>query len=190
MVDQFPLGAAVTGVLTLAGTLAGSFIQVSISKNLQRAQHVTDTRKREADERAARRTEMIELMGQAHRSLSKIQREFSKTTLDIIWRSGMTDKEYDMRYEEVRASIDELRLLAELRLPDIAGDVERMNQESSNFWFHFKNLLTLSQEGADYPAKVQPLSQAHKAADEISMHASRAKTHLIQTAKRREIQIS
>ena len=190
MIDPISGSAAVTGILTLVGTLAGSVVQMKISQSTQRSQREIEARKHEADERSARRAEVLEQMARAHQLLSGLQREFSRTTLDIIWRSKMSDTEYDQRYEDVRVSIDELRLVAELRLPTIAGDAERLSAESSNFWFHFKNVLSLTQQGADYTAKVQSLSEAHKAADEIWRHASRAKDHLAKLAARQNLQIA
>ena len=114
----------------------------------------------------------------AHKILSRIAREFSITTLDIVWNSQITDAEYDKRYVANCELTDELRAIVDLSVPSLSESVDNIYGQMNLFWGYFRQLLRLSRAGATYEAKQETLSKVQEAARELGTYAIHAKERL------------
>jgi hypothetical protein len=106
-------------------------------------------------------------MADAHKALSIIAREFSVTAMVILWRSNMTDHEYDQRYLKASANMDELRAFAGLHEPSLVDDIEKLHGQMNMFWGNFKNVLYQTSLGQRIDHNSPSLTDAHAAAGEI-----------------------
>lgn len=122
--------SAFTSIVAASSALLGvaltSFVQSRIQRNNQHFQHTLEREKRVSEMAENERALALGRLATAHRQLSIIGREFSLTTLDIIWRADTKDLEYDQRYLHVCQEVDELRAIAGLYETSLADEVEKI----------------------------------------------------------------
>jgi hypothetical protein len=168
-------------IAALAATFGGcltAFVQWRITRASQAFQLKQESGKRYADLREKERSQKRQCIIDAHKILSKIGREFSITTLDIIWRSKMDELEYDKRYLAACDTVDELRAIADLSLPDLSEKVEKVYEQMNLFWGNFKEVLRLTHIEETLEKKQHFLSSAHAASVELGRHVYAAKARL------------
>lgn len=170
--------AIIVSSSTLLGGLLASFVQWSTTKSSQSFQAAQEQQKQERERKARMRHEMQLQISKAHQILSKIGREFSLTTLDIVWRSNMTEHAYDQRYLQICDLADELRAIADLHLPKLSESVEEMYGEMNLFWGNFREVLALTHAHREYKDKEPFLQKANDAAQKLGAHVIHAKSLL------------
>lgn len=168
----------------LFGVALTSFVQSRTQQNNQQFQYALERGKRESEKAEKERALALDRLATAHRQLSIIGREFSPTTLDIIWRADMKDLEYDQRYLSLCQEVDELRAIAGLYETSLAEDVEKIYGQMNIFWGNFKNLLRLTSLGEKATPSISGLDKSHAAAREIGDRTTSIKRQLTELAKR------
>jgi hypothetical protein len=174
----------VAALSALFGVALTSFVQSRTQRNNQQFQYALERERREREKAEKERALALDRLATAHRQLSVIGREFSLTTLDIIWRADMKDLEYDQRYLGVCQEVDELRAIADLYETSLAEDVEKIYGQMNIFWGNFKNVLRLTSLGEKVTPNISGLEQAHAAAREIGERTNSIKRQLTNLAKR------
>lgn len=106
------------------------------------------------------------------------------TNLEILWRSKLTDGEYDLRYLSACGEMDGLRAFAALHEPSLLEDVERLNSQMNHFWGNFKNVLYLTHKGERVDHNTNCFSGAHAAAQEAGSIANFVKGRIISLASK------
>lgn len=167
------------------GAVLGAFIQLRIMKASQSFQLHFESGKRQMEFLEKEKEIRDQYLLKAHQSISMVARKFSLTSLDIEWRSGMTEKEYDKTYLDACAALDEARAICDLFLPDAAEPLEKIYGQMNIFWGSFKEVLRLSETGAPYPEKEKPHQEATHAAMEIARFAHTTKIQLSMLARTR-----
>lgn len=176
--DSTVLSSIASALAALFGVALTAYVQARNEYRRQRFQQEAELQKYERESRNRRRTEAVQRLVTTHCLLSKVAREFSITNLDILWRSGMTDIEYDRRYLTACVEMDELRALVGLHEPEIAEDVEKIHGQMNIFWGNFKNLLHQTADGKKVDHTSLSLSEAHAAATEIGRTVALVKGRL------------
>lgn len=174
----------VAGSSALFGVALTSFFQVRTQRNNQQFQLALEASKRESDLREKDRATALERLARAHHQLSAIGREFSLTSLDIIWRAEMKDSEYDQRYLSVCEEVDELRAIAGLYETSLSEGVEKLYGQMNVFWGNFKNVLYLTARGEKVDHTTSCFQDAHAAATDIGSRALALKSQLGDLARR------
>lgn len=183
-VELTVLPSIVTGVSVLCGVALTSFVQARNQRNTQQFQLTLEASKREHDLQEKETALVLERMAKAHRQLSVISREFSLTSLDIIWRAEMKDSEYDQRYLSICSEIDELRVIADLYETSLSEQTEKLYGQMNVFWGSFKNVLYLTARGEKVDHRTPCFQSAHAAATEIGRQASDLKSQLAKLSLR------
>lgn len=178
------LTALVAGASALLGVALNSSIQLRTLRSNQQFQLTLEASRRESDLREKEKTLALERLAKAHRLLSTIGREFSLTSLDIIWRAEMKDSEYDQRYLSVCDEVDELRVIADLYETSLSEDVEKLYGQMSIFWGNFKNVLRLTSLGEQVDHRTSCFEKAHAAAMDIGGQAHSLKFKLTELGNR------
>lgn len=168
----------------LFGVALTSFVQSRTQRSNQQFQYYLEIERREIEKREKERVAALDRLATAHRQLSIVGREFSLTTLDIIWRADMKDLEYDQRYLSVCQEVDELRAIAGLYEPSIAEDVEKIYSQMNIFWGNFKNVLRITSLGEKASPNISGFDKAHAAALEIGERTTSIKCQLTSLAYR------
>jgi hypothetical protein len=169
--DTTLLLPAVSALSALLGVALSSYVQFRNQRSNQAFQLDSDAIKHGRERLTHEKEEALQRLSTAHKLLSKTAREFSITTLDILWRSRMTDSEYDARYLSACLEMDELRALAGLYEHRLSEDIEHMNGQMNIFWGNFKNVLHQTALGNNVDHMTPCLICAHNAADEIGRKA-------------------
>jgi hypothetical protein len=171
-----------TAITTAASTLLASalagYIALRMARSTRNHQEALEKLKRDADERKEARNKHCKDLADAHLLLSKLQREYSITSLEIVWNTNPSTKEYDARYLKSCELADELRAIAALALPQISPEVQSLYGNMNVFWGFFRQLLSVSSNGADSETKQLLLGKVHAAANQIGTDASHAKDKL------------
>lgn len=168
----------------LFGVALTSFVQSRTQQRNQNFQHALETEKRKNEKVEKEKYLALDRLATAHQLLSIIGREFSLTTLDIIWRADMKELEYDQRYLSACREVDELRAIAGLYETSLAEDVEKIYAEMNVFWGNFKNVLRLTSLGETVTSNISGLDKAHAAAREIRDRTISVKRQLTELAER------
>jgi len=177
------LAPIVAALAALGGVALNAYVQ---SRNQARGQKFLATAEAEKHyrEQSARdRVEALTRLVVMHKLSSKLQREFSITTLDILWRAKTSEDAYDARYLAVCGEADELRALAQLHEPAVYEDVERVHAHMNIFWGNFKNVLYQTAMGEKIDHRSSFLSEAHAAAREIGALGQAVKCHLAERVR-------
>ena len=170
----------VSAVSALLGVALSAYVQSRAQRAGQRFQFEAEAAKHERERLAREREEALQRLMQSHKMLSKLAREFSITNLDILWRSRMTDAEYDVRYFAACTEMDELRAIIGLHEPRLANDVEQIHGQMNIFWGSFKNVLYQTEKGQKVDHTSSSLANAHAAANEIGKKTAFLKERLSQ----------
>lgn len=178
------LTSVVAGCSALLGVALTSIIQARTQHSNQLFQLTLEASKREIDIQENDRARALERMAKAHRQLSVIGREFSLTTLDVIWRARMRDSEYDQRYLSICQEIDELRVIAGLYETTLSDDVEKLYGGMNRFWGNFKNVLYLTEQGKVVDHTTPCFQHAHAAAADIEEQVLALKSRLAELSHR------
>ena len=176
------LTSIVAALSALLGVALTAYVQLRNQRSNQRFQLAIETAKYERDSADREKTEALRRMAEAHKTLSTIAREFSVTTLDILWRSNMTDSEYDQRYLAASSNMDDLRAFAGIHESSLIDDIEKLHGQMNIFWGNFKNVLYQTAQGQKVDHTSNSLTNAHAAANEIGRTVSFVKGRLTQLA--------
>lgn len=178
------LTSIVAASSALFGVALSSFFQSRTQRINQQFQLALEASKQKSESRERERALALERLAKAHRQLSVIDREFSLTSLDIIWRAEMMDSEYDQRYLSICQEVDELRVIAGLYEASLNEDVEKMCGQMNIFWGNFKNVLRLTSLGEKVTHMTPCFEKAHRAATEIGSQVHSLKSNLAELARR------
>lgn len=174
-----PVITAIIGSLSaLLGASLGAIIQWRLAKENHAFQLRLDESKRLSELREREGNAHKQRLLEAHKAISKIARDFSITSLDIIWRSGMTDHDYDKQYLACCETLDEARAMCDLYLPEVSESLEKMYDQMNIFWGNFKEVLRLTALQEPYEKKEHAHSKTIAAAQNIGSSASAAKARL------------
>ena len=174
-----PVVTAIVGsVSALVGISLGALIQWRLAKENHAFQLRLEAIKRQSEREERECNAHRQRLLDAHKAISRIGREFSITTLDIVWRSGMTEHEYDQRYLASCEALDEARATCDLYIPEASELLEKMYGKMNIFWGNFKEVLRLTQLQEPYEKKEHFHGKAIAAAQDIGESASAAKTRL------------
>lgn len=178
--DTAILIPVISALSALLGVLVSTYVQTRNQFRVQQFQQQTDTVKYQRERQVKEHEQALERLMLAHTLLSKTAREFSITTLDILWRSKMTDGEYDVRYLATCIEVDQLRALIDLYEPDLSDDMESIHGQMNIFWGSFKNVLYQTQKGNTVDHRSSSLQDAHAAAGKIGEKIVHVKRRLAQ----------
>ena len=170
--------AIVGSASALLGAGLGAAIQWRLAKASQAFQLHLEMGKRESDIEERERNEQRQRLLDAHKAISMVARQFSITALDIAWRSGMTDSEYDKSYLEACEALDEVRAVCGLFSPEVSEPLEKIYVHMNLFWGNFKEVLRLTELKEPYEKKQHFHAQAIAAAQDIGANSSAAKARL------------
>ncbi len=174
----------VTAISALLGVALTAYVQLRNQRVTQRFELTSDAAKHERERADRAGAHAIQRLADAHKLLSKIAREFSVTNLDILWRSKMTDSEYDVRYLLACGEMDELRAFAGLYEPPLVEEIEKLNGQMNIFWGNFKNVLYLTSKGERVDHTTSCFTSAHAAANEIGAKVASVKDRLAHLASK------
>jgi hypothetical protein len=184
--------AILVRIVTAGATLLGRALTATVQRRYhqanQRFQLADDAAKYNRERVDRNTTDAIKRLAEAHKLLSKIAREFSVTNLDILWRSKMTDNEYDLRYLLACAETDELRAFAGLHEPSLTDDIEKLHGQMNIFWGNLTNILYQTMNGEKIDHMSSSLTNAHAAANEIGSQVAFVKSRLSNLALKNQIQ--
>ncbi|QSI33290.1 hypothetical protein GNX71_28470 [Variovorax sp. RKNM96] len=182
------MDSLLTAIFAAAAALAGVALTSYTNFQTQRRNHqfqmdaeAAKHDREKADKQTATKNERIT---QAHIALSRLAREFSMTSLDILWRAGMKAEAYDQRYLAACAEMDSLRAFAELYEPGLSPEIEELHGQMNLFWGHFNNVLHRTHLGYAVDDQSSSLQSAHAAAREIGSKALLAKWQLARLVPR------
>lgn len=178
------LTSLVAGAFALFGVAVSSSVQLRTLRSNQQFQLALEASKRESDLREREKVLALERLAKAHWLLSAIGREFSLTSLDIIWRAEMKDSEYDQRYLSICEEVDELRVIAGLHEASLSDGVEELYAQMNIFWGNFKNVLHLTNLGEKVDHRSSCFEKAHAAATDIGSQVHALKFKLKELADR------
>jgi len=128
----------------LGGTLS-SLIQSRSQRRNQLFQINLENSKREFDFKKKQSALALERLATAHCLLSYIDREFSVTVLDVNWRTGMTDSEYDQKYLSVCCKADDLRIIANLYETSLSNNVSAPRKARRIWWGESPGMVRVNQ---------------------------------------------
>ena len=172
------LTAIFAAAAALTGVALTSYTNFQTQRRNQQFQMDADTAKHEREQVEKQKATTNQRMIEAHIALSRLAREFSITSLDILWRAGMKAEEYDQRYLAACAEMDALRAFAELYEPRLSPEIEELHGQMNLFWGHFNNVLQRTQLGQPVDDRNSSLQRAHVAAREIGSKALLTKWQL------------
>jgi hypothetical protein len=173
----------ITALAALLGVALSNFLQAKTQNRSQRFQKDAEATKYQREQRDRQQSETAQRLVTVHKLLSKTAREFSITNLDIMWRSGMSDGEYDARYLVACTEFDELRALIGLYQPHLSENVEAIDGQMNIFWGSFKDVLYQTAKGKQVDHRHPSLLKAHVAAEKIAQKVDAVKGRLIDNMK-------
>lgn len=168
----------VTALAALGGVALTAYVQSRAQAKAQTFQAVSEVERHHREQWACDRAETLNRLVAMHKLVSKVQREFSITTLDILWRAKTAGDEYDFRYLAICEEADELRALAQLHEPAVCDAVEQMHGQMNIFWGAFKNLLHQCAKGERVDHLNASLADAHAASKEVEALGHKVKFRL------------
>lgn len=173
----------ISALSALLGVALNAHLQARNQVRTQNFQQHSDSAKYRREQRSKEQEQTLQRLMTAHKLLSRAAREFSITNLDILWRSEMTDGEYDVRYLAACAEVDELRALIALYEPQFTEDVEKIHAQMNLFWGNFKDVLYQTAKGNKVDHRSPSLLNAHAAAEQIGKAAAAVKSRLADRTK-------
>lgn len=176
--DASTIAPVVAALSALGGVALTAYVQSRNQARNQTFLATSDSDKHLREQRTRDRQDSLNRLALMHKLVSKLQREFSITNLDILWRAKTTEEAYDNRYLAICGEADELRALAHLHEPAIHDEVERLHSQMNIFWGNFKNVLYQSLKGEEVDHRSSCLSEARAAAMEVGKLGEAVKRHL------------
>lgn len=173
----------ISAFAALLGVALTATLQARNQIRSQQFQQYADSEKYQRDQLFKEQERTLQRLMTAHTLLSRTAREFSITTLDILWRSQMTDVEYDIRYLTACSEVDELRALVALHEPQLSEDVEKIHGQMNIFWGNFKDVLYQTTKGNKIDHRSPSLSNAHAASEQIGKSVVFVKRRLAERSK-------
>jgi hypothetical protein len=174
--------AIFSSVVAAASAIMGgglvSIIQLRSAREAQSAQLRLESIKIKAAAEDKRSATIISSYTDTHKILSRIAREYSLTSLDIMWRAELSGADYDKKYLLSCESLDEARAVADLYFPDISEVMEKIYGQMNIFWGNFKEIRSLTQSNESYAKKERFHAEAAAASLEISDFVILAKSRL------------
>jgi hypothetical protein len=156
-----------TAVAALLGVGLTSFVQLKNQRSNQAFQQRNEEIKHQRERTARDSDATLQRLVAAHKLISKVAREFSITNVDVVWRSKVSDTEYDMRYLAACLEMDELRAFADLYEKSMSEDMEEMSNQMNIFWGNFKLALQQTASGKSVEEMIPCLTCTHDAATKI-----------------------
>jgi hypothetical protein len=132
--DSIVLIPIISAFSALLGVALTAGLQARNQTRNQQFQQYADSVKYRREQLSKVQEQTLQRITIAHKLLSRTAREFSITNLDILWRSEMTDGEYDIRYLTACAEVDELRALIALYESQLSEKVEEIHGQMNLFW--------------------------------------------------------
>jgi hypothetical protein len=175
-----PIISAISALLGVALTAS---LQARSQTRNQQFQQGAESVKYRREQFSKEQEQTLQRIMTAHKLLSRVAREFSITNLDILWRSEITDGQYDIRYLTACAEVDELRALIALYEPQFSEDVEKIHGHMNLFWGNFKDVLYQTERGNPVDHRSPSLVNAHAAAEQIGKTAAFVKSRLADRTK-------
>ena len=170
----------ISALAALLGVALTAFVQHRNQRSNQEFQMRSEAVKREREQVYEDRAAALQHLSVAHKLLNKIAREFSITSLDILWRSKLSDVNYDARYLSACLEMDELRAFASLNEPFLSEDIEEMSSQMNIFWGNFKLVLHQTALGQEVNHMIPCFTCAHEAADKIGRISRSLKARIAQ----------
>lgn len=180
----------ISAISALLGVALTAYLQANNQIRTQKFQQYADSAKYRREQIIKEQERVLQRLMTAHTLLSRVTREFSITTLDILWRSQMTDGEYDVRYLAACAEVDELRALVALHEPELSTDVEKIHGQINIFWGNFKEVLYQTAKGNKIDHRSPSLLNTHAAAEQIGKTAIFVKRRLAERTTELQKQFS
>lgn len=182
------LAPIVAAIAALSGVALTAYVQSRNQARNQTFLAISEAKKHRREQSTRDRIEALSRLVVIHKLVSKLQREFSITTLDILWRAKTSEDAYDARYLAICGEADELRALTQLHEPAVYEDVEQMHGHMNIFWGNFKNVLYQSASGEKVDHRSSFLSEAHAAAREVGALGQAVKHHLAERMREMRIE--
>jgi len=98
--------------------------------------------------------------------------------LDILWRAGITENEYDLRYLTICDEMDELRAIVGPYEPYLADEVENIHGNMNIFWGNFKEVLAITARGVKVAHTAPVYSNSYDATQKIGQTVAKIKREL------------
>lgn len=174
--------AIFSSIIAAASAVAGGGL-VSITQLLSaKAAHLAQFRLEEVKSRAAttekRSATIVNSYTEVHKILSRINREFSLTSLDIMWRAELSGSDYDQKYLASCESLDDARALIDLYFPEISEEVEKIYGQMNMFWGNFKEIRSLTETKEPHTKKQIFQNEAVAASMKIAEYTKTVKGKL------------
>jgi len=182
--DSAIFSSIIGAISAIAGGALVALTQLKSAKESQQAQLLLEEIKSRAATIEKRKATIINSYMVIHKTLAKINREFSITSLDIMWRAGLSESEYDQKYLASCESLDEARALTDLHFPEVSELVEKIYGEMNIFWGHFKEIRSLTEAKEPHTRKQKFLDEAISVSMKIADYTRGAKGKLNSLATR------
>jgi hypothetical protein len=176
--DSIVIIPIISAFSALLGVALTAGLQARNQTRNQQFQQYADSVKYRREQLSKVQEQALQRIKIAHKLLSRTAREFSITNLDILWRSEMTDGEYDIRYLTACAEVDELRALIALYESQLSEKVEEIHGQMNLFWGNFKEVLYQTSKGNKVDHRSLSLQKAHAAAEQIGKTVAFVKNRL------------
>lgn len=174
--------AIFSSVIAAASAIMGgglvSIIQLRSAREAQSAQFYLESMKVKAAAEEKRTITVVASYTEIHKILSRIAREYSLTSLDIMWRAELSGSDYDQKYLMSCESLDGARAMVDLYFQGVSEVMEEIYGQMNVFWGSFKEIRDLTQSNEPYAKKEKFHAEAAAAALKISDYVSAAKSRL------------
>ncbi|MFW9103168.1 hypothetical protein ACOI8A_23920 [Pseudomonas sp. P4795] len=174
--------AIFSSVIAAASAIMGggmvSIVQLRSAREAQSTQLRLESIKINAAVEDKRITTIISSYTDTHKILSRIAREYSLTSLDIMWRAELSEADYDQKYLISCECLDGARAIVDLYFPEISAIMKEIYGQMNVFWGSFKEIRSLTQFNESYAKKEKFHAEAAAASLKLSNCVSIAKSRL------------
>lgn len=167
--------AAASGIM--GGGLV-SFVQLRSARESQSAQYRLESLKLSVAADESRKITLVNTYTEVHKILSRTVREYSMTSLDIMWRAGGHEADFDKKYLMACESFDAARAVVDIYFPEASGLMEEIYGEMNIFWGNVKEIIALTRAGEPYTKKEKFHSDSIAASINISEYVLQVKRRL------------
>ncbi|WP_186136733.1 hypothetical protein [Burkholderia gladioli] len=122
-------------------------------------------------------------LANAHKIISKINRELSLTGLNITQVASISIHDFNDKYMKLCENADDLMMIVDFYAPDASEDCRALSGQMSMFWGHYQAFLYRATSGDITSGAAHNIEETRKAAIKISEKSMQAKNNILKYMK-------
>jgi hypothetical protein len=139
--------ATIAGVAAFSGVIVTTLTQMINTRRNQDFELDKEKFRLEFEKFHERDSLTRKKLEKAHIILSEISREFSLTFLTIDWSAKMTPNDFNNKYRDLCAKVDEIQMIVDYYTPAITDSVKELYGLMNHYWGNFHSVLIMEEAG-------------------------------------------